>query len=98
LLEAVGAVGRDAEGGATGQRQVIRQAWMRNRDVIGGNTVAGRQFVDIRSVRVADYLVITMVFHDDDEDVVKRRHQWLRHPDTLTSHREAICRGHVTFT
>ena len=39
-----------------------------------------------------------MVFHDDDENVVKRRHQWLRHPDTLTSHREAICRGHVTFT
>jgi hypothetical protein len=60
---------------------------MSDRDVVGGQAVAGRQMVDERRVWAADDLVEAMVFHDYDENVVEGGHRWLSHPATLAGAR-----------
>jgi hypothetical protein len=44
-------------------------------DVVGRKAVTAGEVIDERRVRVADDLLEAVVLHDDDEDVVKRRHR-----------------------
>ena len=56
---------------------------MRDRLVIGSDTVAIRELIDEWRVGVPNDFVVAVVFHDNDENVVKRRHRRLNHSVTL---------------
>src|SRR3989442_2568764 len=72
--EAGRTVAGDAERVAAGDGEIVRQARVADREVVGRDTVLADELVDVRCLAVADDLVVRVVLHQDREDVVERRY------------------------
>ena len=69
----IGAVAGDILSTAAHQRNIVGQAWVEHREVVGQQHILLGQGIQTGHMRAANHICVILVFQQDQDDVVKVR-------------------------